>query len=72
MSFGRLWLDATDQGKVTLGLVIDLSKAVDSVNHDILLGIIHTNLDFCRVRVVTLQCFKSCLSCRTQFAQNYV
>ena len=26
-------LDATDQGKVTLGLVIDLSKAFDTVNH---------------------------------------
>ena len=29
--------DAIDQGKVTLGLFIDLSKAFDTVNHDILL-----------------------------------
>ena len=26
-------LDATDQGKVTLSLVIDLSKAFDTVDH---------------------------------------
>ena len=58
MSLGHLWLDATDQGKVTLGLVIDLSKAFDSVNHDILLDIILANLNFYRVRVVTLQCFR--------------
>ena len=30
--------DAIDQGKVTLGLFIDLSKAFDTVNHDILLA----------------------------------
>ena len=30
--------DAIDQGKVTLGLFIVLSKAFDSVNHDILLA----------------------------------
>ena len=29
--------NAIDQGKVTLGLFIDLSKAFDTVNHDILL-----------------------------------
>ena len=56
-------LDATDQGKVTLDLVIDLSKAFDTVNHDILLGIILANLKFYRVRVFILLCFKSCLYC---------
>ena len=30
--------NAIDQGKVTLGLFIDLSKAFDTVNHDILLA----------------------------------
>ena len=30
--------NAIDQGKVTLGLFIDLSKAFDIVNHDILLA----------------------------------
>ena len=30
--------DAIDQAKVTLGLFIDLSKAFDTVNHDILLA----------------------------------
>ena len=54
-------LYATDQGKVTLGLIINLSKAFDTVNHDILLGTILDNLEFYRVRVSTLQCFKSCL-----------
>ena len=41
-------LDATDQGKVTLGLIINLSKVFDTVNHDILLGTILTNLEFYR------------------------
>ena len=55
--------DAIDQGKVTLGLFIDLSQALDTVNHDILLA----KLEFYGVRGVALQWFKSYLSCRTQF-----
>ena len=55
--------DAIDQGKVTLGLFIDLSKAFDTVNHDILLA----KLEFYGVRGAALQWFKSYPSCRTQF-----
>ena len=57
--------DAIDQGKVTLGLFFYLSKAFDTVNHDILLA----KLEFYEVRGVALQWFKSYLSCRTQFVQ---
>ena len=57
--------NAIDQGKVTLGLFIDLSKAFDTVNHDILLA----KLEFYGVRGIALQCFKSYLSGRSQFVQ---
>ena len=57
--------DAIDQRKITLGLFIDLSKACDTVNNDILLA----KLEFDGVRGVALQLFKSYLSCRTQFVQ---
>ena len=57
--------EAIDQGKVTLGLFIDLSKAFDTVNHDILLA----KLEFYGFRGVGLKLLKSYLSSRTQFVQ---
>ena len=57
--------NAIDQGKVTLGLFIDLSKAFDTGNHDILLA----KLEFYGVTGVALQWFKSYLSGRSQFVQ---
>ena len=43
--------DAIDQGKVTLGLLIYLTKAFDTVSHDILLA----KLELYGVRGVALQ-----------------
>ena len=50
--------DVIDQGKITLGLFIDLFKAFNTVNHDILLA----KLEFYGVRGVALQWFKMFLS----------
>ena len=55
--------NALDNNKVTLGLLIDPFKAFD--NHEILLD----KLEHYGVRGITLQWFKSYLSCRKQFVQ---
>ena len=57
--------NALDNNKVTLGLLIDPFKAFDTSNHEILLD----KLEHYGVRGITLQWFKSYLSCRKQFVQ---
>ena len=57
--------NALDNKRVTLGLFIDLSKAFDTVNHEVLLD----KLEHHGVRGIALQWFKCYLSCRKQFVQ---
>ena len=50
--------NAVERNEPTLGIFLDLSKALDMINHDILLY----KLEYYDFRVVVLDWFKSCLS----------
>ena len=55
--------EAVDQGKFTVGIFIDLAKAFDTVNHDILLA----KLSFYGVRGLPYEWFASYLNNRKQY-----
>lgn len=52
-----------DESNVVTGVFLDLSKAFDMVNHDLLLS----KLDDCRIRGIAGELFRSYLLDRTQF-----
>ena len=56
--------NALDSGNFACGVFIDLQKAFDTVNHDILLS----KLNHYIIRGVSFNWFKSYLSDRTQYA----
>ena len=57
---------AIDSKQIALGLFIDLSKAFDTVNHEILLS----KLEFYGIRGLALEWFRSYLSGRLQQVQH--
>ena len=57
--------NAIDQHKTTIGVYLDLSKAFDTVNHEILIS----KLEHYGIRGVPLQWFKNYLSNRLQYVQ---
>ena len=64
ISLTEMIRNALDNGNFACGVFIDLQKAFDSVNHDILLS----KLNHYRNRGVAFDWFKSYLSDRTQYA----
>ena len=56
---------AIDQHETTVGVFLDLSKALDILDHQILFA----KLEHYGIRDVALQWFKSYFSCRQQFVQ---
>ena len=52
-----------DEDSFVCGIFVDLQKAFDTVDHQILLH----KLEYCGIRGVCNDCFKSCLSRRKQF-----
>ena len=57
-----------NENKFTLGVFIDLSKAFDTVNHNILLN----KLSLCGIKNNSLKWFSSYLSDRKQYVQTSV
>ena len=64
ISLTEMTRNALDNGNFACGVSIDLQKAFDTVNHDILLS----KLNHYGIRGVAFNWFKSYLSDRTQYA----
>ena len=58
-------ISSIDQRETTVGVFLDLSKAFDTLDHQILF----TKLEHYGIRDVALQWIKSYFSCRQQFVQ---